>query len=61
MSKHKLDLLQFYIAKNVNIKNLNNKEKTDKEDKIYIEGLRKDLGISANNKINKKYERANRK
>ena len=60
MSKHKLDLLQFYIAKNVNIKNLNNKEKTDKEDKIYIEGLRKDLGISANNKTNRKNER-NRK
>ena len=57
MSRHKLDLLEYYIAKNVNMNNLNNKEKTEKEDKIYIEGLRKELGLSIKNIKAKKWNR----
>jgi len=39
MSKHHLDMLEFYIASHINMKNLNSKDKTDIEDKIYIEAL----------------------
>ena len=59
MSKHQLELLEFYIASHVNMKNLNSKDKTDVEDKIYIEALRTKLGISNTRKKNE--ARKNRK
>jgi len=59
MSKHHLDMLEFYIASHINMKNLNSKDKTDIEDKIYIEALRTKLGISNTRKKNE--ARKNRK
>lgn len=54
MSKHKLDLLEFYIASRCNMKKLNSKANKEIEDKIYIEKLRKSFGLSIKNKKEKK-------
>ena len=50
MSKHKLDLLEFYIASRCNMKKLNSKENKEIEDKIHIEKLRKYFGLSIKKK-----------
>ena len=46
MSKHKLDLLEFFIASRCNMKKLNSKANKETEDKIHIEKLRKSFGLS---------------
>ena len=61
MSKHKIDLLEFYIASHVNMKKLNSKQNKEIEDQMHIEALRTKLKISLQQKTNRKNERANRK
>ena len=57
MSKHKLDLLEFYIASHVNMKKLNSKANKETEDKIHIEKLRKYFGLSIKNKKANKWNK----
>jgi hypothetical protein len=57
MNRVNIDLLKNFIGTTANMKKINSKANKEIEDKIYIEGLRKELGLSIKNKKANKWNR----